>query len=266
MRQSVRILVLMVVLSAISLAGRSEPDSTMMNGDSSAQSEHATLSVRSEIDGVSVYVDSELVGITPLDRCPIMEGTHILRFIHPEAQRWLNAAVVETLLVHPAEQISRTAAFPEFFYITSQPFGATVRADGRVLGETPLYLPSSGAPSFVMLSKDGFREATVPVTGSLNISLQPLDGTALAGLGSVFLSTNQTKSSLPIYLTSAATVIAGAAAAYFKIKADNAYSDYRQNGDQSSLDRIHHNDAISGVALVACEVNILALTFFLFSR
>ena len=248
-------------------AGVSDSDSTKVKVDTSLQSMRAMISVQAALPGVRVYVDSQYVGTTPFDSIRIADGIHILRFIHPQAKRWVNEAITETVSVHPGEFLIRKVVFPDFLFVTSEPSGATVRAYDRMLGETPLSLRSSDAPTFITISKDGFQEATVPAATTVDVSLQPLVGTALAASAiSPFLSTNDTKTSLPIYLTTAAAVISGTAAAYFKIKADNAYSDYRQNGDQASLDRVHRNDTFSGVGLVACEVNLLALTYFLFSR
>jgi len=242
-------------------------DSTANGVDSTFRSANSDITIHSSTDSTRVYIDSQYIGTTPLDTVRIVEGMHILRYVHPQGKLWVNGVIAETLLVHPREHLTRTAIFPEYVFITSQPYGATVRADNTVLGETPLYLPSSRTITFVTLSKAGFQETTVPAGKSVNVQLQPQAGNAVAfGPASPFLSTNTTKTSLPIYLTTAATVVSGAAAAYFKIKADNAYGDYRQTGDEAIIDRVHQNDTIAGIALVACEVNLIALTYFLFSR
>ena len=152
-------------------------------------------------------------------------------------------------------------------FITSQPYGATVKENGDFLGETPLYISSTGSHRLISLNKDGYQSTTMPLDHDVRVSLQPNAGTMTGGgETSPYLSINRTKSALPIYLTTAASVLAGATAAYFKIKADDAYGDYRQNGDQASLDRVHRDDTLAGVSLVLCEVNILALTYFLFSH
>jgi len=257
----------MVAFSASVFAGIENVDSAGNVADSVARIKESTLSVHSLIEGVRAYVDSQFIGVVPFDSCIIGQGTHILRFIHPQSKRWLNGAITETVFVRPYEHLVRTVTFPDFVLIVSTPFGATVQRDRITLGTTPLYLPSTMAASFISLTKAGFQDATVPAGKSGPIVLQPIVGNASeSGQVSQFLSSNQAKSSSSIYLTTAATVVAGTAAAYFKIKADNAYADYRQNGDQESLDRVRHNDTLSSVALVVCEVNLVALAVFLFSR
>ena len=269
MKRALLISLMMVVLCQRSFAGGKKPDSATMQSDSSTIVLRATISIHSATEGVRVYIDSQFVGTVPFDSLSIAAGLHVLRFVHPQTVQWLRTTIEETLSLHAREHISRTIVFPETSFIISEPYGAIVRINGTIVGETPLYFSQNEILTFVTLSKNGYCEMTIPFSNSMSVVLQPLDSSPTA-IGtttmSPFLSENQSKSSLPVYLTTAATIVAGAAAAYFKIKADNAYGDYRRNGDLNSLEIVHRNDRASGISLVICEVNLLALTYFLFSR
>jgi len=100
--------------------------------------------------------------------------------------------------------------------------------------------------------------------GEIHVSLQ----TRLRGVPAepMILTREQSKNSLPIYLTSGTAVVAGVAAAYFKIKADSRYNDYQQSGDPAALEGVHRYDTISGMALVTSEASILFLSYLLLSR
>ena len=83
---------------------------------------------------------------------------------------------------------------------------------------------------------------------------------------SPFLSYEQSKNSLPIIAAAGATVIAGAAAAWTKIRADDLYNEYQQTGSQTALDNVRRLDLASGVSLVASQAGLLLLGYLLFSR
>jgi len=100
----------------------------------------------------------------------------------------------------------------------------------------------------------------IPATwqpGAFHDSLEMISGKALEG--------KTVPSNTPLYLTTAGAVLGGIVAAYFKVQADNYYSDY-ENGDQSVRGKIKTRDTISGIALGVCEVNLVALTYLLLTR
>ncbi len=71
---------------------------------------------------------------------------------------------------------------------------------------------------------------------------------------------------LPVYLTTAGAVLSGAAAAYFKVQADNHYNSYLYSGDQQLLDKVKREDIAAGIALAVCQINLVTLTYLLLSR
>ena len=59
-------------------------------------------------------------------------------------------------------------------------------------------------------------------------------------------------------------VALGATTAFFKLKADNRYDEYRQSGDPSLLDQTNRLDLVSGITFVALQINFgLIIYFFL---
>ena len=267
MKNSMMCVVLLLLAQGIAAA--SPPCGCFFSDDDSVtQTSRATLNVYSSLPGVRVFVDTLAVGPVPLESCAIDTGKHILHFIHPDGNRWLYPAITETIVVHPMEHIERTVHFSELYLLASEPYGATVQWNDSILGQTPLRISLPSSPSVITMIKEGFQKETIPLSSDMHevhAVLQPLPG-ATGSSSSLYLGREQSKSSLPLYLTTGATVLAGATAAYFKIKADNSYHDYLKNGDQSSLDRVHTFDTISGVSLVVGEVNLLMLTYFLLSR
>jgi hypothetical protein len=239
----------------------------MDHNDSTSVAE-ATLTIRSGIAGVKVFADSVYLGPTPLDSVRVSAGTHVFRFIHPEERSWLYPAIIETITLAPSGHLNRTIDFPAMYHITSEPYGATVRSGDSLLGQTPIFLPSTSIKNLLTITKDGYETQSVPMSidrPEVRVALKSLHGPGFEKRGE-YLSTEQSKSSLGIYLTTGATVVTGVAAAYFKIRADSYYSDYQQTNDPALLSKVRTNDTISGISLAASEFSLLMLTYLLLSR
>ena len=110
---------------------------------------------------------------------------------------------------------------------------------------------------YVHASESLVRTVDFPVLNSRNV--------ASAATASA-LAKEQSISNFPVYASTASAVVTGVVAAYFKIRADNSYADFRQNGDPGLLDQVHNLDRASGIALAACQASLLFLTYSLLTR
>ncbi|MBI4547444.1 MAG: PEGA domain-containing protein [Ignavibacteriae bacterium] len=228
----------------------------------------ATLTVQSNIVGTQVYADSVLLGFTPLDTVQLESGVHVFRFLHPDGRSWLHSAIVETLTLYFSQHLHHRVTFPNVYHISSEPYGATVFVEDSVIGQTPLRLPLTSMADTLRVTKDGFREELLQITPAMNqihVPLTSLHGGPLLST-SPYLSAKTSNNNLPLFITTGTTVLAGATAAYFKIKADKYYNDYRTFGDQHHLQKVREYDRISGISLAATELSFLLLTYLLLSR
>jgi hypothetical protein len=251
--------VLFVVLPASALSAPRVADSTDTSSGKSA-----TLLVTSPGPSVRIYVDSTYVGTTPLDSVQVPPGRHILHALGSDTAAWLPSTWAETLDCRPAERIVRTVKADRYDYVETEPYGASVTVQGKVLGETPVWIPAAAETSFCVFSKAGYNTARASVVSDTILRLEAMGGspatTAVPGL------VTSAKNDLPLYLTAGAAVVFGAVSAYFKIKADHMNADYQVSGDPASLSHIHHYDALAGASLVLCQVNLAGLAYLLFSR
>ncbi len=233
-----------------------------------ADSAMATLTLSSNPQGAKVYIDSLFVGRTPLDSQRIAPGKHVLRCVHPNSPSWAAPMITETLAVSASGHLGRTLTFPTLYVVKSYPYGAIVRYRDSILGTTPYMLSANSGKDFVTLSKEGYEDVILPLTppgGEIFAQLRSLLKNP-AGESSFIVSGEQSKNLFPVYLASGTTVLAGVAAAYFKIKADGRYNDYRLSGDTGTLDEVHRLDRFSGIALVTSELSLIALSYLLLSR
>jgi hypothetical protein len=223
------------------------------------------LTVESTTTGTRVLIDSMEVGTTPLRPFPISPGRHVLRFVDRDSPSWFHPAIEESLEATAHESIHRTVRFPRLLHITTDPYGASVRSRDSILGTTPLYVKGEMVGEIVEISRDGFTPLALPVpSGSSEVHavLSPLIP-SIAG-SSPYLSQEESGNSVPVIIVGTATVITGALAAYFKIKSDSYYGDYRQNGDTGTLDTVHRYDRISGISFAASQIGLMALSYLLF--
>jgi hypothetical protein len=83
---------------------------------------------------------------------------------------------------------------------------------------------------------------------------------------SIFTDSDNNGSSLRLYISGATTIIAGAASAYFKVKADNTYSQYVRSGDPNQLSEVNRLDTAAGIALVATQISLGLFAYFMLSE
>ena len=79
-------------------------------------------------------------------------------------------------------------------------------------------------------------------------------------------SGEQARRLTPIIVASGAAVIAGSAAAYFKIKADKSYNEYLSSGSPGAMARVDSFDKYAAISLVVSQLSILALSYLLLSQ
>ena len=236
----------------------------MRPGDST----RAMITVRSNLKGTKVFIDSLPAGETPVESLAVALGKHVLHCIHPEGASWLRPAILETVFVTTAAPIERRIIFPTIYMIQSEPYGAAVRYRDSIVGTTPYILAARSTKGFITLSKDGFEEVTTPLPpeeGEMAVRLIPRVRSQQRE-SPLVVSGEESKNLVPLYVASGATVLSGVVAAYFKIRADGRYDDYRLSRDPATLDEIHRLDTFSGIALAATELSLITLSYFLLSR
>ena len=262
-----KLFLLILALSSCSLIVRAQTGDRAALHDSAAQdsTHRAYLTVMSDTRPLRIYLDTAFLGLTPLISLPVPVGQHLLRAVPGDPILWQYVPVTETLQCVEGRLITQHVRFRRFAFINSQPYGALVRDDTNIIGQTPLELPLADSLRCLTLSKPGFQDLVSCVSADTLLTLSPVRG-IFTGVESPFLSQNSSKDFLPVYLMAAAAVIAGAGSAYFKIKADNISMDYTNTGNTADLSRIHHYDTLAGVSLVICQVNLLGLAYFLFTR
>jgi hypothetical protein len=154
--------------------------------------------------------------------------------------------------------------------IVSSPPGAEIILGDSVLGRSPLLIPegriSQGTLLWVRLQ--GYDPVLTHLAqaerGVLRVPLLARPDSSPAN--DDILQTGNGHSSLRLYLTGAGAILAGAATAYFKVKADDRNSDFLLTGNPSLASERNRYDNVSAVLLVATEVSFGLFIAFLLSE
>ncbi|MBX2992707.1 MAG: PEGA domain-containing protein [Bacteroidetes bacterium] len=228
---------------------------------------HTTVTILANIEGAYVFLNGDSVGTTPLLNYASTPGFYHLRIVSPDVESWLSDPILDSLTIEEGTTREFSYTFERKVLIVTTPSGAEVTVKDSVLGTTPLVLKTEH-PS-LKLRRPGFEETTIDlasakqgiITAQLKRQWQhDSDETALND------ETGEGTGSLRLYITGATTIVAGAASAYFKVRADNLYGQYIRNGDPAQLSEVNRLDTAAGIALAATQISLGLFTYFVLSE
>lgn len=257
-----QILALVLLLPSCLASVRADED--RVGGD--ADSAGVSVTIQCNIEGTRVYLDSDSVGTTPLTLSAVAPGKHVVKLVPPDVENWLSEPLVDTMEVSGSTPVVAKFSFEQKYLVLSTPSQANVFAGDSLMGTTPLVVKTS-APSLT-LRLPGFEEVTLPTAnakrGILSADLKKIWQSTTEE--SIFKDSEEKGSSLRLYLTGATTILAGATSAYFKVKADNTYSQYVRTGDPNQLAEVNRLDTAAGIALAVTQISLGIFTYFILSE
>jgi hypothetical protein len=241
--------------------------------DSSSTLRTAKLEVRTDRDSASVYLDSVYVGRTPLILDSLVAGKHVLRITPPHPEDWNAGAISDTVDLLSERLNSYMYPLLSFLSLTSIPSGASLYINDSLAGVTPLLLKPRDvhAGANLTLRMPGFEPAGIgpeAFTGSaLQIALkagwqQRIDEETPFITGVTGWNTRR----IGLYVSGGVSVLAGVAAAYFKIAADDKQSAYLETGDPSLLSDRRRLDTWAGISLAVTQAGLAFLSYLLITE
>lgn len=219
-----------------------------------------TLSISSNLNSATVYVDGEWLGVVGQAPFQIASNAESVRVTASEPGIWSVEPLLFDLTQESGSTISLEAVFPQTIRVESIPSGARVfNSRGVQLGVTPLQWTTDEPITEELTVAIGAHESITFIPGSevwnrhlfLLKRLTPEVGVVPARV----LGEKPSRRWInKVALTSA--FAAGALAVHFRTKADNRFDDYNQTGNRALRGDIRRLDIQSGVALGAVQVGL----------
>jgi len=159
---------------------------------------------------------------------------------------------------------------------------SAILLDGHVVGFAPLMLDtvSAGIHTLVVVSRN--PASWFARTDSLTVVLTPgetrhlkfsvvsplrLEPATLPGVSSLLRSnTGQNGRTIALYTSGGIAIVAGVAAAYFKISADGRNDTYLMTGNPALLDERRRLDTAAGIALMVTQIGFAVFSCLLLAE
>jgi hypothetical protein len=233
----------------------------------SARTSAAALRISSEPDSAIVFLDGRRVGSTPLVLEGLAPGPHAIRLVVGDPGNWFSDVTRDSLSLEPGSDRQVHYRLDHRYAIMTAPSGAEVLIGDSVAGTTPILvsyeLARSGTVRVRLKGYAGVGVA-VPPDGSSAVVLQL---TPDKGAGPGVLQPVEAGSRLTsILITAGSVAISGAAAAYFKVSADEKNTRYLDTGDPTLRTQRDQRDMDAAVALVAMQVSLALLVGLLLTE
>lgn len=215
-----------------------------------AQDCYNTIKIISDIPEVNIFINDSLV--YPKDgsqtskklEFELEEGKYVITAVE-NSEKWNPITFNDTIFLSGCETKIIHYNFTSETLLETIPSDVYVYANDSLLGFTPIKIPTNIQE--LKLSKPGY------VQKEIKIEEKPVQLVQLEFNGTI-KSEPFVKTTLFKVLTSSAIAL-GAITAYFKLKADDKFDEYRFSGNKKFLDETNRYDTISGVSLALFQIN-----------
>ncbi len=231
---------------------------------SQSQLDESYLSVESNINGAKVYLDSNLIGETPLHNLNVIPGEYNLKVVYPDEKSWNKSIYNENIKLKSGEYLKRFIELENIFIINSNPSDAKVYIGDSLIGTTPVFYFTKLSELLVRVEKENYETTMIRLKNTNNyheimLFKKEIKGNSKPNLKVSFLPAE-------VYVAGGSAIIFGSSAALLKVKADEHYKKYRNTGDKNELAQVRKFDKLSGISLFLCEISNILLVYLLLLR
>lgn len=209
------------------------------------------ISIQVNYEKVEIFFNDSLVAIASTTiELPV--GKHQLKIIKSGSE-WGSEQIIDTIsIVDCGQEISINYQFTESKILKTEPSNVSVYYNENILGYTPLKLQNNYPK--LKLIKSGYEELIInnnEITESaIKLNLIEIKDEKLfyeKNLFGILIGT---------------ALLLGGTSAYYKIKADDKFEEYKITGNSSVLQLTRDYDLISGITLGALQINFGLLIYF----
>lgn len=202
------------------------------------------LRIISDSPEVDIFINDSLINSDGNIELELQDGQYII-LAQETDDRWNSKSFCDTIILTGCETKIINYFFKNEVLIETVPADAYVFVKDSLIGFTPLKVPAN--LSELKIFKPGYIEKKI-LLGDNSVQTIRLDFNGTPK-NEAFVNTTLFK-----VLTGSAIVL-GAVTAYFKLKADDKFDEYRFSGDKKFLDETNRYDTISGISLTLFQIN-----------
>ncbi|MGQ9643678.1 MAG: PEGA domain-containing protein [Ignavibacterium sp.] len=202
------------------------------------------LRIISDKSEVNIFVNDSLVSSNGQAELEISDGEYEITASESD-ENWNAKTFTDSIFLSNCETKTIHYHFNVETLIETIPSDVYVYSNDSLLGFTPIKIPTNIQE--LKLSKPGY------VQKEIKIEEKPVQLVQLEFNGTI-KSEPFVKTTLFKVLTGSAIAL-GAITAYFKLKADDKFDEYRFSGNKKFLDETNRYDTISGISLALFQVN-----------
>ena len=217
-----------------------------------AQNCKASINISTDLDSALIYINKNFAGKGSV-KTELEKGIYIITANEP-AYIWNAKSITDTLKVYDcSESKNLIMNFNNSYYLQTDPQDASVYLRDSLIGYTPLFV--SGYFNMVELKKPGFEDKSLAVNSLPSKSIVKMNYIGIPN-GKSFFQRGIFK------ILVGSIVVLGGVTAYFKLKADDRFSQYQATGESGLLKQTKRYDMISGITMGALEINFGVLMYY----
>ncbi|MFN3873250.1 MAG: PEGA domain-containing protein [Ignavibacterium sp.] len=202
------------------------------------------LRINSDIPEVNIFINDSLISANSNLEIELQNGVYVV-LAEEFSDRWNSKSFCDTIYLSDCETKTIHYYFNNEVLIETIPTDAYVFANDSLIGFTPVKIPANLIELKIL--KPGYLEKKVLLEDN-SVQTIRLDFNGIIK-DEPFVNTTMFK-----ILTGSAVAL-GAITAYFKLKADDKFDEYRFSGNRKYLDETNRYDTISGISLALFQIN-----------
>ncbi len=219
-----------------------------------AQDCKVKVTIQTDIDSSLIYLNSKFIGKGKIN-IELNKGMYSVTAKEP-VNRWDAKVLTDSINIQDCSDEKKiNFKFNDLLYLQTEPPDVYIYAGDSLIGHSPMFVPLSD--NKIILKKPNYEEIPLTLNSRNSNLVIKLNFIGQANKESFFK-----KNIFKIFV--GGIVALGAVSAYFKLKADDSFSQYQSTGDNSLLDKTRKYDLISGITFGALQINFgLLLYYFL---
>jgi hypothetical protein len=206
---------------------------------------NSKLFIETDINPVNILINDSLVCEALNYSTELPDGFYKIAVIE-NVDRYDAKMFIDTVELKNCEEKKLVYSIEDKVYLDSSPQDAYVFSGDTLLGNTPLFVSKSIYE--LKLSKPQFEDKVLTnkyLLSNITVDLK-------------FIGNHKEESffySTTFHVLAGTALVLGAASAYYKLKADNAFDDYQFTGNKEKLDETEKYDIVSGITFTALQIN-----------